>query len=59
MNTINETQIERAEEILNQLGIPMDADRVKIIKTIDKDLIERKGSSKIILAEDSKILLND
>lgn len=54
---INETQMEYAEEIVNQVGVTNEEDKIKRIKTIDRGLIERTESSKTILNEDNKQVL--
>ena len=50
---INEEQISAAEERANILS-----DNVKVVKK-DRGLIERTESSKIILTEDNRQVLND
>ena len=50
-----EEKINKAEEIMNNLK---DANHVKVIKK-DKGLIERTESSKIVLTEDNRQVLND
>lgn len=47
-------QIERAENVVNGIS----QDNVKVIKK-DKGLIERTESSKIIITEDNRQVLND
>jgi hypothetical protein len=48
-------KISRAEEIMNNMK---SANHVKIVKK-DKGLIERTESSKIVLTEDNRQVLND
>lgn len=54
---MDERTLNKAESILNALNAS-DTDRVKFIKK-DKSLIERAESSKIILTEDNRQILND
>ena len=51
---VNEEKLNTAEEIVNNLN----SDNTKRIKK-EKGLIERTESSKIILTEDNRQLLND
>lgn len=48
-------KVNKAEEIMNNM---MAADNVKVLKK-DKGLIERTESSKIVLTEDNRQVLND
>lgn len=57
-NTLDIEKLEKAEEILNQIGVNPDDLLIKRIKK-DKGLIERAESSKIILSEDNRQILND
>lgn len=53
-NTMDE-RVNRAEEIMNNMKA---ANHVKVVKK-DKGLIERTESSKIVLTEDNRQVLND
>lgn len=48
-------QIERMEDLVQNINIPQ---QVKVVKK-DKGLIERTESSKIVLTEDNRQVLND
>ena len=53
-NTMDE-KVNKAEEIMNNMKA---ANHVKVVKK-DKGLIERTESSKIVLTEDNRQVLND
>lgn len=55
-DVMNNEQINRAESILQNMESA--APRIKVVKQ-DKGLIERTESSKIILTEDNRQILND
>lgn len=54
---MDENMLNRAENIVNALS-DANNDRIKLVKR-DKSLIERAESSKIILTEDNRQILND
>jgi hypothetical protein len=54
---MDENMLSKAENIVNALSGD-NTDRVKYVKR-DKSLIERAESSKIILTEDNRQILND
>lgn len=56
-NTVND-RIRKAEEILDAMGNPVDESQIKRVKR-ERGLIERTESSKIILTEDNRQVLND
>lgn len=55
LNEEMDEKINRAEEIMNNMKA---ANHVKVVKK-DKGLIERTESSKIVLTEDNRQVLND
>lgn len=55
LNEDMDEKINRAEEIMNNMKA---ANHVKVVKK-DKGLIERTESSKIVLTEDNRQVLND
>jgi hypothetical protein len=57
MALIREEQLDRAEQLLDQMGTPVEEDMVKRIKTVDRGLIERTESSKVVLTEDNRQVL--
>ena len=56
---VTDEQLAKAEEILNNIGIPTEEDRIKRIKTRDRGLIERAENSKVVLIEDNRQVLHD
>lgn len=55
MEEIMDERVNKAEEIMNNMKA---ANHVKVLKQ-DKGLIERTESSKIVLTEDNRQVLND
>lgn len=55
LENIMDEKVNKAEEIMNNMKA---ANHVKIVKK-DKGLIERTESSKIVLTEDNRQVLND
>lgn len=57
MEKMDENKLRQAEELVNALS-GIDPNRIRRVKS-DRGLIERTESSKIILTEDNRQILND
>ena len=57
MEKMDENKLRQAEELVNALS-GIDPNRIRRVKS-DRGLIERTESSKIIITEDNRQILND
>ena len=57
MEKMDENKLRQAEELVNALS-GIDPNRIRRVKS-DRGLIERTESSKIVLTEDNRQILND
>ena len=57
MEKMDENKLRQAEELVNALS-GIDPNRIRRVKS-DRGLIERTESTKIILTEDNRQILND